>query len=822
MSEQEREQKSPVEITIDLDDLDRPHLEDVKNLIYQEECDQWVRRIREDLDKNRLGTGSTCASDEIRYFRKQMTYYIAGGRGSGKSTFMRALINKLAPCDSESSGRSASATIKQLGLVDPTTLGSGENFFLYVLSLFYDKIMFSHPDSCFRKTEEQDCILQARHRLDELMEQLTVAVKKITNSNRAYLDTADDTWIYQDCMREGVNSNKIRERFRKLVRETCDLLHCDALILGIDDADVNSQKSAEVLEYLRKYMQSPRLIFLFAGDIALQGAMVRGMQLNHFHQSAFQHDADYNQTRIRLIDQMQEQYLLKLFPITNRYTLQNLDPATLRRMELSVKQESAQEEIKIKCYDLLQKSVSDYIGASPYYEEAIINMPKRSFFQLMRSWMIYPQSDEARAVESGLRQIASSALAQYDIKANEIDNESVLALSRAIIAAVQNDDDKVSAAALLPMHEDGRNRLLLYLSACVRRFSQKPAKGIELLLATFSYFQAYARFVEEYPDKNRSEVETLLKRYIQNCFTGDYILWGRVLTAIMAKFAPSGSQKTKQFRNGCIRIMKRGSGCRSLQTVENGILTLIRKNSNSDNVKIYFIAFKKAISGVYIGNPTLCISIYNILGFLQKCIIELSSLNDEKEYENKLSFIKPEETHIYTNSPFTTKSTDNQDTPNANDNETSEITDYKIDWKPVATAISKWWKKYGSKESRKNCCDAPKFSNCWVDFISKMTWRADEIKLTVPLPYNKKNSGSYHYVANTLDVYMKAFIEAVDTHLGSDYAEFIYQFPLWKALSPEAQEAESYKEARELVNSLYAGQQDQSKPTKPQDKEQPS
>lgn len=798
-------------IYINLSHLEQTSAYKADELIYREERDVWAKRIRQDLKTNLNAPKEPDTQSQVP--AKQPTYYIGGGRGSGKSTFLRALIDLLQKPEDQKDEKPA---IMHLTTVDPTTLGSGENFFIYILSSFYEKIRSFHKNAK-PWAQQSKGQLDLRKQLNELMETLTLAVKNLTNPKASHLETIDDSWVYRDSMKLGMSSMKLRDNFRELVEKTCQFCRCDALLIGIDDADINCSKSADVLEYLRKYMITPRLIFIFAGDMHLQEQVVRGMQLSNFNKDSFALDKALNGVRLGLIDQMQEQYLLKLFPITNRYTLQNLRKEQLQNMKLTLDNMSSQES----CLDFLQKEVVLHIGPGSSIQTALINMPKRTFFQLMQYWMMH--GEEKGHVADGLRQVANNAIVKHGIPVYEIEQGSVSALARGVINVARNDDDMVSAAALLPVREEELNRAFLYLSAEISDTAQKHYKGLEFLLYTYSYFELHKRFMG---NGNQQSQEDAFRRYAESSFTGNYTLWGRRMTAAMAHITPSGGGKVKQFRNGCIRIMRRSkeSGWRRLDAIENKILNSYREEqeqgASSPDLLRYYIALKNAISAVTYNNVSaLCISIYNLLGCLQQCISALLTAPEPGEALHKL--LHPGSEYPSEASPFSTSSTPTDDTDD--DNSTDGPSKSPKDIQPAETQvivdeIIAWWNDYKDKEVPKKYY-APNFSKCWKRFSNSLTWRADDITLSLEpekekenkeqeeLPLKNSKGDPIHYVAETLDCFMKAFTDALRLNLGEEYASFVEDFPLWKALSPQQEDSARYKEARKLLNKVYAGQQ---------------
>lgn len=61
----------------------------------------------------------------------------------------------------------------------------------------------------------------------------------------------------------------LRSAVHELIDAACRVLCADALVLAFDDADTNAQKGIELMECIRKYLNSPRLVILVAGDMEL-------------------------------------------------------------------------------------------------------------------------------------------------------------------------------------------------------------------------------------------------------------------------------------------------------------------------------------------------------------------------------------------------------------------------------------------------------------------------------------------------------------------------------------------------------------------------
>ncbi|MFO6069912.1 hypothetical protein ACLBT0_33250, partial [Pseudomonas aeruginosa] len=103
-------------------------------------------------------------------------------------------------------------------------------------------------------------------------------------------------------------------------------------MFGFDDADTDATHAINLLECIRKYLDTPRLMVLVTGDMELYSLLVN----QHFAKTvAGKRDAAFELVRdskpgdrsgqyLRMIDHLEEQYLLKLFPVNRRLQLQPL------------------------------------------------------------------------------------------------------------------------------------------------------------------------------------------------------------------------------------------------------------------------------------------------------------------------------------------------------------------------------------------------------------------------------------------------------------------------------------------------------------------
>jgi hypothetical protein len=123
------------------------------------------------------------------------------------------------------------------------------------------------------------------------------------------------------------HSAKLRNNLSQLFDEACALLKVDALLFAFDDADTNSEHAIALLEVIRNYLDTPRLLILLTGDLELYSLLVRQNfrdELTQDKPSEWGTPGAANDRSIqqsRMLNHLEEQYLLKIFPVQERHIL---------------------------------------------------------------------------------------------------------------------------------------------------------------------------------------------------------------------------------------------------------------------------------------------------------------------------------------------------------------------------------------------------------------------------------------------------------------------------------------------------------------------
>lgn len=310
----------PKVVTIDLE-----HLSPAGKI----ETDELIR-IRE---FNRLKDRIVRAATELEAEEKKETkdgenpkligsvFFIDGTRGAGKTTFLKTMISEI--CASNEEGV---PHFEKLAFIDPTLIETGEHILFSVLAsldaLVRDRLLRS--DGRFRTEDKEEDYESWRRKLQDIARGLTL-LRSCENGrdypNEGSFDEIVDLNGRLDNAKYGLD---LWEGLKELFGFAKKTLKVSGFILGFDDVDTNFKRGWEVLEFIRRYGNVPGLFILITGDLQLYTHLVRDNQFRNFSDSLAKNDRERVEERTRMVDHLEQQYLLKLFPVQDRIHLASI------------------------------------------------------------------------------------------------------------------------------------------------------------------------------------------------------------------------------------------------------------------------------------------------------------------------------------------------------------------------------------------------------------------------------------------------------------------------------------------------------------------
>lgn len=815
-------------IVINLDKLESTDALERENLIFQEQYDLLVKKIRRKAKENK----KRFEKKECGKHKKQndeergvpSCFFIDGSRGSGKSTLMRAVREKLIECEGDDE------VLYPLADVDPTELGKGENFFLYLLSRIYRLL-----DERFKKNDICDEKVGQIREAMEALRKMSGGLQVLMDSDGALKESDNPDFFLEKCVDKCADSSLLRKKLCELLGNVAKIVGKEIFLVTIDDADLNFSKCEDVLEYVRKYMQTPRLIFLFAGDMQLYAHVVRGIQMKSFGKTLLKYDETHAAHREQMLDHLEEQYLLKIFPAENRLNLGCF--VSLLRNASSVElrfEEEWQEQKKTT----LSAFLNHYLGqVADQPSMAIVKgflgkLPLRSVLLLLRYWYRASKEDNLsyEKISSGVQRIALQPLIKYGVEYASLQSADMATVLRALFRFFQQEVSVEKDLSLKPIGRDlGALLVCFYFSTLVAETTRSLHEKIAYFMTLHPNWNTVCALLKKGLDEynnNESIKKNVVDQQLYFLEGDDYVAWSARSCACLAPSVESGSNRKRRFGGGTIRLMKKplkrnpekGTVDKISFAQLHGQLSSFEKDSDNATI-LCKLAVLHSICELKEGRELgYYLSVYGLLS----CAADLLktgwerfgnvALSDKPMDEGQISndlieMLKPSVMEKFRKlaapplsarlSFFDAGDIDYSDDLEEDSNfySVSEIDD------EILTEISRWIVRYSRVSSCNSSMDLDKL---WVGFESRYSKYEEEFSLEYSLPDKQARAGSL------FRRYMDAFEQAL-AGVGREtssapfacLSQAIKEFPLWNALKTMLDNEES--EFSKLLNSVNIG-----------------
>ncbi|MCI4216338.1 hypothetical protein MRO97_10705, partial [Dickeya dianthicola] len=555
--------KNISEITIDLDnvfDLNRYNESTMLQYAAKEQLEQLLNGFVKNLEK--YGGDSSChqrcdADKRLNDIpRSNNTIFINGQRGTGKTTFLRAMLDYYS---------NNNEGICPLAFIDPTLIETHQNILVDIVVKF--KQLY---DEKLKYCADEDINRQLNTCLEEMAEGL-----RLTSHHKTNHDKHDDSWFLSQALKSAKSGQYLEERFHHFVNEVAKALNKELFIIAIDDVDTHTQKAYDVLETIRRYLSHPRLVVLISGDLRLYNHIVKNQKQNEL-QSGGKKGNDEREAG-SLVSHLTQQYMTKIFPayqrIDLRLLLQLFEHGNVR-FEKSGLTYQGIEGAELNRDDVSPDFLSDIISLSlniknsqqKYYRDFVLSQPIRTVVQLLK---MIPVSQEGKLLKSPeLSDMVISASKRLFI--NEIIEKGV---GDSLLGEGGKDFNKIACAIFNVCHrhgnletgfylrpdsdDDAYNAVKMYLAMLVSRFLKENtlSNALTFMLTSAMPANLYMHYLAE---KENGE-SNLPRAYIE--YLG--LTQGENVTGVVAHCNPiifhGHDKKSKQIHGGVIRVNRRRS-----------------------------------------------------------------------------------------------------------------------------------------------------------------------------------------------------------------------------------------------------------------------
>jgi len=260
-------------------------------------------KVKEILQEHNVGNDTKNIVD----CRFHDTIFIDGARGVGKTAFMLN-IKEFYKKKNKEKDKKDKKNYLFLDPVDPTLLEHTEKFLSVVLARVVEKV-----------SDKIDSVNEDKSR------KYFEALSNLSKSLSAIKTLSGDIGIEE--IASNKSSLKLEQYAHEFFQVVSEMYEVKGIVILIDDIDMAFDKGFDVLEVVRKYLASPYLIPIVAGDMKLYKEIV---ETQFMKKIGFHDDVKYLQSicskdkplkdskeykaKRDLLDNLVEQYLHKLFP----------------------------------------------------------------------------------------------------------------------------------------------------------------------------------------------------------------------------------------------------------------------------------------------------------------------------------------------------------------------------------------------------------------------------------------------------------------------------------------------------------------------------
>lgn len=248
----------------------------------------------------------------LSYPRPHNAVLIEGGRGSGKTTFLLTALQRL---DNPQDGTVGSIAKKLhvLPMIDPTLIETKENVIIVILSMIETAIASTHVNV--------DTLTNSRQALAE-----GLGLLDGIGANAVYgSEWEDASWVMSRGLNKAMKGRLFERKLGAYIEDALNALNKQAFVLAFDDVDTNFSLGHTILETIRKYLTSPRLVLLVSGDLDLYGRLLRRGIYETFGDKVLKNDpaiiGEDKHNIANAVLELEEQYLLKVVPPQNRVSM---------------------------------------------------------------------------------------------------------------------------------------------------------------------------------------------------------------------------------------------------------------------------------------------------------------------------------------------------------------------------------------------------------------------------------------------------------------------------------------------------------------------
>ena len=349
---------------IDPDQPDAHRFEDKKEIFFQDEFEEALTSICEhvarldSVPKSKLeNINEPLPDEEKRLLHRHSTISIFGQRGVGKTSFLLTIKDAFDGSSNSDGGLLDSFDLDleleeskkpkdpenlrddvwTLDSIDPSLIENEDKLLVTITSTILDHVRRNNDGDLSKNQAIQDALEDLSRRFRILFPDATENVLEETAS--------DPLRFAGEVLFDADSGPKLAKAFHRFLALAAEDLSVKCFLLPIDDVDTSFDKGWPLLETLRKYLSTDRLITVVSGDLEFFDLIVQ--QKAHARTETYREaEAEYSDTeysdndkrvssgedlrrKYESIRRFPGQYLQKIFPVNNRLRLPDIHSVVL-------------------------------------------------------------------------------------------------------------------------------------------------------------------------------------------------------------------------------------------------------------------------------------------------------------------------------------------------------------------------------------------------------------------------------------------------------------------------------------------------------------
>lgn len=418
--------------------------------------------------------------------RVHNTILINGKRGMGKTSFMLSMENQ-----------KVFDNICHLGIIDPTLIETKEHVFLNIITKVRSEIEA-------QKSKNYSSLSNDLYRdWTQSLKSLAAGLSMLDGVGSNHLK--DSMWdspelILEKGLSNAMQGSMLENNFHIFIEESLKILKKEAFFLVFDDIDTSLDQGRDILETLRKYLTSSKLIIAMLGDIDLYSTLVRQLQWEKMDPNNTLMEYEGKDKYLDQIEHLEEQYLTKVLQPRNRIDLKSL---MVLKDSIRIHGRHGVESLEVFINEMINKVYltggSSYLK---YYQNTLLTQSTRSILQILHSWD-KNENDFLTTVKHTFYTTIKKKLQSYNLVDSPLNGEFINLLSTYILKENINRDNHLKLIPEFTKEEE--NITVLYINAMANSI-MKPQDYL-------SYFVKVGYTLEQFlniKDKDEKELDTFI------------------------------------------------------------------------------------------------------------------------------------------------------------------------------------------------------------------------------------------------------------------------------------------------------------------------